>query len=815
MDLLAAWLLYPLALGLLCLGLGLLVARLSAWKLPGLLIVPLGFATLLAVVRVVTWSSATAKLALPLVALLATGGLVLARERLRGTRPDVLVALAALAVFGVFAAPIVLSGNPTFAGYLALADTSHHLALSSLYAAHGPDFEALPKGSEYLSMLTFVGTAYPVTGQAAMGVTAPLGLLDIAWLYQPFLSFMAIVVCLCVVFLVAPLFRSRWQAALVGFVTAQSTLVLGFALQGSIKELTALTMFATTAALIVAGAREQRPARSLLTVAISAPAALGALGPAAGPYLVVLLLAVLAVWGPTIVRQRTRANVAGLGAAVAVAVVLALPMLSTLGTALLVNRATLEAGNGAGGAVKAAADLGHLATPLETTQALGIWLSGDYRFRTTDLRDYEDPLLWIAGIAAALGLLWLARRRAGGPLLLVATLALPAVYLLDKGSPYADAKVLMILSSAGLLLAILGAVSLWTGWWRALSALAITAIVGGVLWSNALAYHDALLTPYDRYGELLDINEMLAGKGPALLNEYDEFGKYFLRDVPGYSQPEWPHLYRDAPYTPNALFDPARRPTIKTPLDMDDLRLNYVESVPYIVIRRGPTASRPPANYRRVRQGEFYDLWRRGASPRVLSHKPMGPTILRPAARVSERVGRAWAARARRLGGRIAYVKRRPMPVFLITKHPRPRKWGGNGLFPEGLLPDGPGRIDAPVRIPRTERYRVWFEGAFSRELTVGTDGRPIGKTGKELNNPGAYALIGDRKLKRGVHGVQVTQFGGDLRPGSGGYRSYLRHIGPIFFQPEQDWNLEVTTIAAGDWRQLVGESVDWLEVVR
>jgi hypothetical protein len=811
-DLVAAWLLYPLALGALCLGLGLLVGRLAGWDLPGLLLVPVGFATLLAVARVAVSSSATAKLGLPLIVALALAGLILGRERLRALRPGGLVALAAVGVFLVFGAPVILSGQPTFSGYLALADTSHHLALASLLAEHGPDWQALADGSYKRTMAQYISSAYPLSGQAAMGITAPLGLLDIAWLYQPFLSFMAIVLCLSLVYLVGPLFTTRWQAPLVGFVAAQSTLVVGFALQGSIKELTALTMFVTLVALVVAGWRERRPARSMLVVAIAAAAALGALGPAAAPFLVVVLLAVVAVWGPRLVRQPTRTNIAAaIGAALA-AGLLAWPMLRTLGTAIFVNQATLEAPSNA---ASGGGELGHLAQPLSELQALGIWLSGDYRYRTTDVRAYEDPLLWIAGLCALLGLLWLLRRKAGGPLLLIATLAVPGAFLLTRGNPYADAKLLMLLSLAGLLLAILGAASLWQGRWRPLAVLAIAAVTGGVLWSNAFAYHDALLTPYDRYNELLTLNDTFAGKGPAVFNEYDEFGKYFLRDVPGYSQPEWPHDYRSGPYHPNALFDKDRRPTIKTPLDMDDLRLKYLQSVPLLIIRRGPTQSRPPANYARVWQGRFYDVWRRQATPRVLAHKPMGPTVLKPAAKVTERTARRWGRKARSLGGRIAYVKRRPMPVFLISEVPRPKRWPGNGLFPEGLLPNGPARIQAPIDIRRGGTYRVWFEGAFSRELTVSTDGRPLGRTGKELNNPGAYALIGDRTLRKGRHGVEVLQGGGDLTPGSGGYRSYLRHIGPIFFQPKADWNLEVTTIRARDWRRLVGENVDWLEVVR
>ncbi len=147
MDLLAAWLLYPLALGVICLGLGLLVARLAAWRMPGLLLAPLGFATLLALARLLTEEPATARLALPVVGVLALAGVVLCRARLLELRPDPAIALAAVGVFAVVGAPVFLSGSPSFAGYLALPDTSHQLSLAELYAELGSDPAALRAGS--------------------------------------------------------------------------------------------------------------------------------------------------------------------------------------------------------------------------------------------------------------------------------------------------------------------------------------------------------------------------------------------------------------------------------------------------------------------------------------------------------------------------------------------------------------------------------------------------------------------------------------------------------------------------------------------
>ncbi len=118
-----------------------------------------------------------------------------------------------------------------------------------------------------------------------------------------------------------------------------------------------------------------------------------------------------------------------------------------------------------------------------------------------------------------------------GPLLLWLVFGIATIVLLRRGSPYADSKVLMLGGPAMLLMAMLGSWSLVTAG-RGFEGFLIALIVGGgVLASNAITYHNAQPAPYHRYQELLDIGDGLKGHGPAVLNEYDEFGKYFRRDA--------------------------------------------------------------------------------------------------------------------------------------------------------------------------------------------------------------------------------------------------------------------------------------------
>ncbi len=805
MDLLAAWVLYPLALGALCLGLGLLIARAGDWEIPGALLLPAGCAALLTLARVATSHPTTAKLALPALALLALAGFWLGRERLRATRPDPWLAVAAVGVFLVFGAPVIASGHPTFAGYLALPDTSHQLALAQVLAEHGPDWQALEPGSLRSSMGSYITSRYPVGGQAALGVTAPLGILEIAWLYQPFLSFLMVVLALSLASLAAPLLRDRRLVALVAFTAAQPALVIGFALQGSIKELAALAMIAVLVAVVAAAHGAVRGVRSLLAVALAAGAALAALGPAAAPYVALPALVAGVVWGSVLVRRRTRADLIWLGVAVVVAVVVAIPAVNSLRNAVEVTKLVLVDNT----------DLGNLAHPLQTEQAVGPWLTGDYRYRPLNNLIAHNALLALFCACAVLGLGWSLRRRALGPLLLAATLGIASLYLLSRGSPYADAKVLMILSPVVPFLAMLGVASLWRGRLRILGGGVAAALLAGLLWSAGLAYHDVSLAPYDRYSEMLTINERLSGREPVLLNEYDEFGKYFLRDVPILSEPEQATRYRGAPYHPDGLNDPRRRPSLKAPMNMDDLTLEYVEAQPWLVVRRSPVASRPPANFRLDWRGRWYELWRQTDAPEVVGHKPLGADVLHPAAPVTRTVARSWAARARQLDGRIAYVERAPMAGVLPGAVRRPKLWFVFADYPQAVVPSSPGRLEGAVDVARAGAYRLWIEGSFARRMTLRVDGVDVGRTPSELNNPGAYLALGPVGLQPGRHEVQLSQGDGDLRPGSGGYLSSLRHAGPIFLQPVADESSPVRVIDAAQWRRLVGVNADWLEIVR
>jgi hypothetical protein len=204
-----------------CGGLGLLLDALCGRRLPGALVAPAGFAALVLVAGAMTLAEATEPYAASLAIVLAGVGAV-ASLPWRFGRPDPWLIAAALAVFALFAAPVVLSGDPTFASYGELADNMTWLAIAS----------GDPSG--------------PVLPLAA--VQRLLGG-EVAWHLQPYLALLGALLSLCAWQLAGRALEDPRPRSLVAFLAATPALVFGYAGWGGAQELAAATLLALAAAL--------------------------------------------------------------------------------------------------------------------------------------------------------------------------------------------------------------------------------------------------------------------------------------------------------------------------------------------------------------------------------------------------------------------------------------------------------------------------------------------------------------------------------------------------------------------------------------
>jgi hypothetical protein len=580
--LLLPWIGFPLALGAVALGCALVLERAAGRRVPGPLLLPVGLVAITVVASFTTWSGRTAELTVPLLVGLAVLGLGLGRHALR--RIDPYAAACALVAFVAVGAPVLASGEPTFTGYVKLDDTATFLALTDRVLEHGRELDGLAPSSYEATLAVNLAQGYPTGALLPLGAGARLVGTDAAWVFHPYLAFLAAMLALSLYALVAPVVPSRPWRAFVAALASQSALLYGFALWGGVKELYAAAALAMVAATVPL-ARDS--ARSGLLPGSAAAATILALSPGASIWLLPALVVLLAA---------LRAKPRGALTACAAAALFALPAFATASRFLRAdNRSSLRDDG----------ELGNLIRPLDPAQLLGIWPSTDFRVDPGDAR----TTLLVLGVtlaAAAIGLLFALERRAAALLAYAASCALGAAAYSALGSPWLEAKAFAVASPGVLLLALVGGTRLLERS-QAVAVLALATIAGGVFASNALAYRDARLAPRAQLVELEQIGRQFAGAGPGLMTEYQPYGvRHFLRhlDAEGASE-----LRR----RPVPLRD-GRVLAKGEVAEIDAFAPDAVLAYRTLVLRRGADASRPPAAYRLTWSGRFYDVWQRATT---------------------------------------------------------------------------------------------------------------------------------------------------------------------------------------------------------
>lgn len=536
----------------------------------------------------------------------------------------------------------------------------------------------------------------------------------------------------------------------------------------------------------------QRGVRRVLPLAVAAAAMIALVGPVAGLWLAPLLAGALVAAALTRPRPAPRA----LAAQVALFAV-ALAVLGYQSLAQLADYADV-----AGSVVQAQEELGNLIGPLSNLEVGGVWLSGDYRLRPAgDAWLLNRELLLVVGIGALLGLAWLLRRRAWPVLLYVVATGLAGAIVTARGSPWADAKALMISAPAVVLLALLGGAALWVARQRALAVLLAGLVTLGVLVSNALLYRDASIAPRDRMQELADIGQEI--EGPTVFPAFDEFAKYFLRDART-------DTLGDAIQRPANPWRAGQGRRFGFPADVDQLSDDALRSYRTIVTPRGASGSRPPSTYERVRAGSYYDVWRRDDdAPRLLEHLPVGfgrEPSGRPDCAAVERL----AATARRAGGSLRYLARPEAVGFAPSAAPLPGGWVVDGTDPATVRPVGPGRVERIVDVPAGGRFDLWIEASDARRWRVLVDGREVSDARWQIGFRGSEVYLGSVELIAGNHTFTLIRGGGSLRAGNG---DAGRLIGPLALTPDPG-ALPVAELSPSRWRELCGRTVDWVDAV-
>jgi hypothetical protein len=834
MSMILSWVLFPLVLAAVGLGWGALVEWAAGERELGALAIPIGLAAAIVVAAIFTAFSFSAQAAAPVVAAGALAGLVRAFRR---TRIPTAALFAAIGVLLVYGAPVILSGQDTFLGYVRLDDTATWLGFIDQLFQHGRSLSSLDPSSTYYTLLSAnLGTAgYPSGAFMLPGIGHWITGIDAAWIFQPDLAVCAAALSLCCFELLAPVLESAWLRGFVAFIAAQSALLVGYAAWGGIKELTAAFLLAL---VVAAGSRLLDPprrgatilsaARASVPAAVAAAALIDTLGPAAAVYVGPLALALAAIMA---LRGRSALpRLAGCLAAIPLTAALMLPAWLTLS-------AYLPAGSSytSSTAVTSTA-YGNLTSALRAIQLAGIWIDGDFRSYPSPPPSFINHLLiWVVAVAAVFALGWTIHRRSATIALYVAVALISISVLSLLGAvPWVMGKSLAFSSPAVLLAGLTGGAILFAHRNRAAVAVgvvALGAIAGGVLWSNFLQYHNVTLAPRARLSELQKIGTLVAGHGPTFINEYEIYAdRHFLRA----GSPIEPAEYRpiDLPTLGNAVLTDAAWANV------DAFGLSTLAPYRSLVLRVGPTESRPPSIYGRapVWQGTYYQLWEQPAHPteRVIVHVPLGDTAndaycgnasnvpnspgLCPIAPASvpscQQVHSLAASAAAHDGELLAYERTNPYVVRAASTSYVPSEWYGQA-------PDiAPAVAGASATWHLTlahavSGYQLWLGGSFMRGFTVSVDGRAIGDAADQLNPIGAYVQVGEPlSLAAGTHTITVTDRGDTLAPGSAVAEPLVYDaLSAIALSPPST-QARYVTVEPAQASTLCGRSLDWIEVV-
>ena len=216
--------------------------------LPGALVLPVGLAVVILAGELATLWDATAELAGPLVIALAVVGLLLAPPW--PLRSWGWPAGAAAGAFAAYAAPVVLSGQATFAGYIKLDDTATYFAMTDRVMSHARSLAGLAPSTYEATLATTLKTGYPTGSLMPLGVGHQLTSYDVAWLFQPYLAFLAAMLALSLYAVLELAIPSRAWRGGAAFFAAQPAILFGYALWGGIKEVSGAYLLALISVLI-------------------------------------------------------------------------------------------------------------------------------------------------------------------------------------------------------------------------------------------------------------------------------------------------------------------------------------------------------------------------------------------------------------------------------------------------------------------------------------------------------------------------------------------------------------------------------------
>jgi hypothetical protein len=786
-----------LAMWVVCLGCGLALERVLRLRLENGLVLPLGLCVALVLIFPGYVAGAGDVLAVALISVVGLAGLIFAKDGLRARLNPGWAGAAGLAAYLLYMLPVIAYGHWTWSGYDFVNDTSFEMLFASHIKGFGTTVGNIPETSERQFLVSYLESAYPLGSQSLLATLS--GLIDtpVDVLYQGFIATLAALGAVALATVTRGLLSAR-RAAFVGLVAISANLTYQYALQGGIKEIGLLATLCAAAALGRVAISLDSPYAGAVLVAVPAAAALATYNAVAVPFLGALALFI--GLGVMLVRRiwPTLRWAGPALAGVCLVAVLAIPSLVTFQTFFHVAN-TGQSANVVGGTIQ----LGQLLRALPLSQSSGVWLSGEYRLAIAShhaglLTALASALVLLAIIPSLVWALW---RRQVGLLLFFGMVGLVMLIVYPRVSHYAQGKLLAIASPAVVLVALAGLASVRPRRAAILALTAAGALSVLIFGSDLLAYSHDRVAPTGRMEAIEQVGDHFKGEGLVLWNEYEEYAKYFARAAK-ISVPFEPKTPEQAQLRLGGV-------PFGAYFDLDEEQLSFVEQYPIIVTRRGPSISRPPANYRLVYQNKYYLGWRRSSRPQVLSHLPEQQTYSSSLPVTCSALLPLVAGAPR---GSDLIVARGPELAWFEPQSDTKRSagWGVDPNQAGAIFTTTGGHAQEVLTVRGGAPYAVWVQGDFPRAVQVYIDGRKVGSVSGS-NTLGQWLQAATLPLSPGKHLVRLFEVAGRKHLGPG--ESGVGTIGAVALQrvaPER-----LRTVAVARWRTLCGTTADWVELVR
>jgi hypothetical protein len=259
-----------------------------------------------------------------------------------------------------------------------------------------------------------------------------------------------------------------------------------------------------------------------------------------------------------------------------------------------------------------------------------------------------------------------------------------------------------------------------------------------------------------------------------------------------------------------------------------------------IVTRRDPMAVRPPAAYRLLWQGTYYQVWGRRPRERpALVHVAL-PAL--PARVLSTSLAVSRGSGAARASNQAVFLRTRCLWVLEQALPARALRGQADGvrlvaaLAPEliavpiprshlhrppgwqraarRILMTRPGTLRLTFSLPHGGLWQVWLQGDVMRALRIAVDGRPLGSLGGQL---GGNSLVANTlspltvSLSAGAHTLTISRPGASLAPGDDG----AAVLAGVFLAPAGPAGLpSLVSVPFARRRSLCRRAPQWVELL-